>query len=79
VSKFPYFITDPRKHYKKYNGADFIPCWSVGRLIEIALICAETDTRPYISFIGRTNNIDYMMSIFENYANYLMDFSRLEE
>jgi hypothetical protein len=63
----------------------FKPCWSVGRLIEIVLICAEIEMPAFINFSITTrwkvmNNIDYMMSIFTNYAKILhMDFSKLEE
>jgi hypothetical protein len=62
----------------------FLPCWSVGRLIEIALICATTEVKPYINFSTSkgwyaTNNIEYMISIFNNYSNNYMDFSKLEE
>ena len=63
---------------------DILPCWSVGRLIEIALICATTAVKPYINFStsegwSAANNIDYMMSIFVNYSSTYMDFSKLEE
>ena len=61
-----------------------IPCWSVGRLIEIALICATTIEIPYINFSTSygwsvANNIDYLMSIFVNYSSTYMDFSKLDE
>lgn len=63
---------------------DYLPCWSVGRLIEIALICATTIEKPYINFSTSrgwsvTNNIDYMMSIFVNYSSTYMDFSKLDK
>ncbi len=66
------------------NFHKFTPCWSVGRLIEIALICATTASKPYINFSTCqgwrvTCNIDYMMSIFNNYSSEYMDFSKLEE
>lgn len=51
-----------------------IPCWSVGRLMEIAAICFDIE---FIQFYD-TNFIQQMMNKFEMYAEN-MDFSKLEE
>lgn len=57
------------------------PCWSVGRLVEIANICADLDSldKPYICLYRGERYIDVMMSIFEKYAETYMDFSKLEK
>jgi hypothetical protein len=54
---------------------DYIPCWSVGRLIEIALICSVYEVCP-IEFWRNDTPMDDIMYEIE-YEK--MDFSKLEE
>lgn len=68
---------------------EYLPCWSVGRLIEIGMIC---DTTEYESALGRAlavdcydiipgfNLIDWCVNeIIGRTENGNMDFSKLEE
>lgn len=69
----------------------YLPCWSVGRLIEIELLCREKRAgriaRLYFlaekdpmdaSTIGCTNIVDGLISYMES-AFYKYDFSKLED
>lgn len=51
------------------------PCWSVGRLIEIAFICSVYKVRT-IDFCRNDSPMDDIIYEFENNK---MDFSKLEE
>lgn len=53
----------------------FIPCWSVGRLIEIAFICFVCKVSAII-FWWMGSPMDNILYEFENNK---MDFSKLEE
>lgn len=62
---------------------NFIPCWSVGRLIEIIIICS-TAPFPCEVIITRENVNFYIVETLirrlEELANYYsLDFSKLEE
>ena len=60
----------PRKEYN-----DDIPCWSVGRLIEIFIICT-----PYVEIRLRTRLVEQLIASYEDVIKHgLMDFSKLEE
>ena len=53
---------------------NLLPCWSVGRLIEIYFICSF---QPEILIDYTIEDlIDYLVSLFKSYA---MNFSKLEE
>lgn len=60
---------------KFLNVLDYLPCWSVGRLIEIAFICS----------VYKISTIDFwcddapMDDIIYEFENIKMDFSKLEE
>lgn len=55
-----------------------VPCWSVGRLIEIMQVCRTSDIHGYIAFFHDTNNlIDHIISYLEE--PYWYDFSKLKE
>lgn len=68
---------------KKYTGSHFnssLPCWSVGRLIEIYLLCAELK-KPQMIFIKEDV---LMMDRMINELCYMaeserLDLSKLEE
>jgi hypothetical protein len=55
---------------------DIIPCWSVGRLIEIFLLCT-----PYKDIaMNKSNLVEQMVvSLFMVNKDGLLDFSKLED
>ena len=58
-----------------------IPCWSVGRLIEIYNMCVDfdlDDRAAIVIFIQDESPIVQMMEMFEDNVG-IMDFSKLEE
>ena len=61
------------------NMLEYLPCWSVGRLIEIRGICAIFPPNGS-SFLGR-NERDYIKSLMHTIEKYTekFDFSKLEE
>ena len=72
----PYIVNGDNKKFLK-NGKG-LPCWSVGRLIEIMQVCRTSDVHGYIAFFHDTNNlIDHIISYLEVPRWY--DFSKLEE
>lgn len=63
-----------------------IPCWSVGRLIEISLICGIGDKVPNELYINKYSLVDSLVgniiSRLERVADLSIndiDFSKLEE
>lgn len=54
-----------------------IPCWSVGRLIEIYVIARGVDT-AYLPFERDEDMVKYLIRLYEEKAKD-MDFSKLEE
>lgn len=55
----------------------YVPCWSVGRLIEIFAICFDPDFIHFDTYADGINFLQQMMDKFETYAEN-MDFSKLE-
>lgn len=63
-----------------------LPCWSVGRLMEIYLTCA-LDYHPYDDFYTETPSLHFMAfdkdmlieEVIEIMSEDKMDFSKLEE
>ena len=63
------------------NNARYIPCWSVGRLIEIYNMCVDFDLddgAAIVIFIQDESPIVQMMQMFEDKVG-IMDFSKLED
>ena len=57
------------------NEGIFLPCWSVGRLIEIFIICT-----PYVEIRLCTRLIDQLVASYEDVIKQgMIDFSKLEE
>lgn len=58
------------------NFPDYLPCWSVGRLIEIFLLCT-----PYKEISLHCENLveQMVVSIFMVHKDNLIDFSKLED
>lgn len=61
----------------------YIPCWSVGRLIEIAKICSKSRDalRGLFSFLEECKADECMSQVMDYFeiCNYQFDFSKLEE
>ena len=60
---------------------DYLPCWSVGRLIEIYNMCVDFDLddgAAIVIFIQDESPIVQMMQMFEDKVG-IMDFSKLED
>lgn len=57
------------------NECIFLPCWSVGQLIEIFIICT-----PYVEIRLRTRLIEQLIASYEDVIKQgMIDFSKLEE
>lgn len=65
-----------RLHLAEYPH--YIPCWSVGRLIEINNMCYTSLVEQEYYIKMKDCNIDYMVNLFKLAIN-IMDFSKLEE
>lgn len=72
----PYFIPFNRK-FSNYDERFYIPCWSVGRLIEIFNICAN----GYFTYIKTTDDMPLIKQVLSRYEHECkivgMDFSKL--
>ena len=73
----PYLITE-NKHIENLKLGKGLPCWSVGRLMEIFAICFDPDFIHFDTYADGINFLQQMMDKFETYAEN-MDFSKLEE
>ena len=69
------------KKEKFINVLEYLPCWSVGRLIEIFEICTPYVFTGFYNYMG--SNIEVMIKIYESVICHpvknLIDFSELEE
>ena len=65
--------------FKIYNMNEFqvIPCWSVGRLIEIYIIARGLDT-AYLPIESGEDMVKYIIQLYEEKMKDL-DFSKLED
>lgn len=62
------------------NNICIKPCWSVGRLIEINLLCAEEPTNFVTNVIFfKGNNMSNIEVIIDSIKTTSMDFSKLEQ
>lgn len=59
------------------NNQIYLPCWSVGRLIEIYVIARGLDT-AYLPIERGEDMVKYLIRLYEEKAKDL-DFSKLEE
>ena len=66
-------ITEPPYHF------DFLPCWSVGRLIEIYCICGYKTKGDAVIFAGEPMVEGFIQRIEDYKSLGLIDFSKLEE
>ena len=68
------------------NMLEYLPCWSVGRLIEIYLTCA-LENHPYDDFYTETPSLHLMAfdkdrlieEVIEIMFDDTMDFAKLED
>lgn len=57
-----------------------IPCWSVGRLMEIISICWSSSIPCYCNVVGEDNMTEYIIDTITHFFNHgMIDFSKLEE
>ena len=68
-----------------FNNPDaYLPCWSVGRLIEIMALCYKFDfsdsgsVQIYTTDVKKGTVVDVLISDIERFINKI-DFSKLEE
>ena len=77
----PYIFSDGVLFSVYSKVEDIIPCWSVGRLIEIFEICTPFIFTGFYNYTG--TNTEAMIKIYESVICHpvknLMDFSKLEE
>lgn len=79
----PYTLSDGVLFSVYSKVEDIIPCWSVGRLIEICLKCSTLEQRQVRFFCNGDDDeyslIDYVVTVLESgvMTNH-MEFSKLE-
>lgn len=88
-NNYPYGILAEDESYSDYkfagymNDSKVLPCWSVGRLIEIAKICSKSRyaLRGLFSFLEECEADECMFQVMDYFeiCNYQFDFSKLEE
>lgn len=81
--EFEDYPTFSDKHYSYYQGLyreegaiNILPCWSVGRLMEIYVIARGLDT-AYLPIERGEDMVKYLIRLYEEKAKDL-DFSKLE-
>lgn len=85
VEDYIYVLTDNRTYTEQaavseYKYSDFIPCWSVGRIIEIMKICSIPVTTWYIRIDSKQPVLEFLLNELEiSVIERDIDFSRLEE
>lgn len=70
-------------HYKEVGSTmSYLPCWSVGRLQEIAKICAKDKEYYYTSLdtvAHQEDFVEWWVKHFTLTDNVLFDFSKLDD
>lgn len=76
----PRFITEgniPNYSARLMDGTQtYLPCWSVGRLMEIYDMCVMNSIGSWADYTTRINYVNYLVSCFE-ISDF--DFSKLED
>ena len=85
---FPTYSDKPFSYYqslyRQEDVAHILPCWSVGRLLEIMALCYKFDfpnngsVQVYVTDIKKGITVDVLISDIERFINKI-DFSKLEE
>ena len=67
-------------NYQKFRDLEFaaLPCWSVGRLMEIIRICNLTAEKPWV-YIEQDNIRAMITAITDGVNNHMLDFSKLND
>lgn len=73
--EFEYFLRYGEPDTNKYSTD--IPCWSVGRLMEIFDICSTENNTAWLPYYELDE--DYITYIMHLYEQGELDFSKLEE
>lgn len=77
-----FYYTESGKIEIKNTALDILytPCWSLGRLIEIYLICTGA-VSIWCSFLNGSSTIEYILEyrILPAFKDGHMDFQKLEE
>lgn len=82
-NNYPYGILFENESYSDYkfagdmNDSNVLPCWSVGRLMEIYVIVRGLDI-SYLPIERGEDMVKYLIRLYEEKAKD-MDFSKLEE
>lgn len=84
---FPFYCENPFSYYqllyRETDAVNILPCWSVGRLIEIAKICSKSRyaLRGLFLFLDECEADECMSQVMDYFeiCNYQFDFSKLEE
>ena len=71
-------VFDEEIDKKEFFNGKVIPCWSVGRLIELSDICYTSLFEQEYYIRQKDCNTDYLVNLFELAANS-MDFSKLDD
>lgn len=58
------------------GSPEYLPCWSVGRLMEIYDICVIEGAGSWANYTARLNYMNYLVACFETSK---FDFSKLED
>ena len=87
-NNYPYGILAEDESYSNYkfagymNDSKVLPCWSVGRLIEIHRICSTLPDEEYMFPFWKDieDNVEWAIRVLESGIRIgNMDFSKLEE
>ena len=70
-----FFVQECQLLRRCIDSNNYVPCWSVGRLIEIAFICSVYEIRT-IDFWRNDHPMDDIIYEFENNK---MDYSKLND
>ena len=71
---FPTFVYG---RFSRYTDGLYVPCWSVGRLIEIYHICVSSGFSFHVCFPNLMNEIMYKLG--EAHRNGWLNLKKLEE
>lgn len=82
-----YFGKDGKIHYIDgtipYSllwATECIPCWSVGRLIEVLEKSWDSEFPIYCDIVGENDKVLFVIEIIQHFANHsMLDFSKLND
>ena len=71
-----FFVQECQLLRRCIDSNNYVPCWSVGRLMEIFDICVIDGTGSWANYTTRLNYMNYLVACFETSK---FDFSKLEK